>query len=474
MIRLLACFALLLAPLASAGCAVSHDGAAGEPPPDDPPPDDPPPVVDPTWLPLSLAWVTEDHGAFGSHHGDLAPSGDMALRPAAFGGRAYEAETGEPIGSSEHYVSLDSGWVHGVLGSSDGTVTAVEIGTGREVAAVPGAVRGTGPIAAIDAAGERLFAVDCTHAGAATVRIAPLSGDEAWNVDVRDECHHPTYAAAPVVLPGDGDVVVAGVGEATIDVVDLATGELRGRTLETGDPVAEPLWPAGTAIASAARSPDGATLAVVTMDGRLRLLTTDSLEVVDERPAGVFVANQDSYLPSVASPVAFHPGGEHLAHVDPEGNVSVIRLEDGRVVQSIVPPFDPPAEERTWPAHPRVPMELRFVRDGLLGSFEGGVVRWVVDGTALEPRRRAALSVSISAPGRAVVGEPIDVRTSVEGSSVMRWIELEDGRVASQGSLDPVIRTHLYEAGVHRASVVVSDGARTGRAEWTVEVSEGR
>lgn len=197
----------------------------------------------------------------------------------------------------------------------------------------------------------------------------------------------PSYDAPMSLLvdePGDAVFVITGErsdGAPSVTRVDLATGARVSLVLELGAPapalgtahVGEP----PSTLLDAALSPDGSVLVVSTRDGRLR--TYDATVLEEIRPpmrVGVQVANGDTYLPSLRSPVAFSPGGRYLAVLDEAGDIQVLDSET-RIPLVTLPTAAPAIEPGLDDLQPTREMTMRFVADGLVVVSDGGVERFI-------------------------------------------------------------------------------------------------
>lgn len=121
---------------------------------------------------------------------------------------------------------------------------------------------------------------------------------------------------------------------------------------------------------------DGAHVLVTGRDGLLRVLDAQTLEpAADASPVGVAVANEDTYLPSLRSPIALSAGDHWLASLDLEGHVVLVDRRDGHVAARLgsAAPALPPSD---WSRTEHTPIAIRFLPDGLLVASDGGVERF--------------------------------------------------------------------------------------------------
>ncbi len=182
------------------------------------------------------------------------------------------------------------------------------------------------------------------------------------------------------------DVVFVTVGRQvevapSITRIELASGTVVTETL-TLDPPAPLLGIAhvgapGTQLLDVALASDGAELYVTTRDGRLRVL--DARTLVEARPGasvGVVVANADTYLPSVRSPVASSVHDELLAMLDDSGRVVIDDAATMRRIATLSSSARPVRDiDLGVDRAPRV-MALRFVSDGIVVVTDTGIERY--------------------------------------------------------------------------------------------------
>jgi len=131
-----------------------------------------------------------------------------------------------------------------------------------------------------------------------------------------------------------------------------------------------------TRVLDLAASSDGTTLFVSGRDGLLRVLDAETLEPIGEsRSVGVAVANEDSYLPSVRSPIALSARDHWLASLDLEGRVVLTDRATGAVAATLetAAPARAPSD---WARPERTPMAIRFLPDGLVVTRDGGTRRF--------------------------------------------------------------------------------------------------
>lgn len=161
--------------------------------------------------------------------------------------------------------------------------------------------------------------------------------------------------------------------------VDPDTGAIATTTLALGAPapllgtpfVGEP----GTQLLDVALAGDGTTLYATTRDGRLHVLDATTLEALEgARTVGVVVANEDTYLPSLRSPVAATEHGTFVAEVGSDGRIEIVDARTG-AVRTTLASVAHPTDVDGHPTFPRA-MHLRFLPDGLLVVSDVGVERF--------------------------------------------------------------------------------------------------
>ena len=152
--------------------------------------------------------------------------------------------------------------------------------------------------------------------------------------------------------------------------VDPASGATVRRDVAMGDPaplhgspaVGEPT----TRLLSTWLEGDGEQLYATTRDGLMHTFDASTLdEIAPPRPVGVVVANEDTYLPSLESPVAATAHGALLAYLDTDGDVVIEDVATGEITRIV----SAAPVGRTTPR----PVFLQFVDDGLLLVDDAGV-----------------------------------------------------------------------------------------------------
>ena len=294
-------------------------------------------------------------------------------------------------------------------------------------------------------------------------------------LELEQACQTLGWDLRPMMaLTPSGDALLFAAGdEGELTRVDLNTGAWRvvqaHTEVEEGE---ETWWGYHSRILDFAVQPGGARVATVGLDQTVRQWTLPDLEPVGESfEAGVDIINQDSYLPSAASPLAWSPDGALLAHVNPEGGVTVRRVEDGAPVFTHERfPLEP--EARQWEGNTLV--HLRFTHDGggLAAAFENRVVLWAC------PEREGAeaggeVEVRLSGPERGAVGASMFFEASGPGfgADFHGFTFAVDGEAVGWQRESGQLEWQPIEPGTYTLSVEATDGLRRGEARLTVEVA---
>jgi hypothetical protein len=225
--------------------------------------------------------------------------------------------------------------------------------------------------------------------GGVWLRAVRFSGTEEARIDLRTATPDRSVSfESPfsIVVDEARDVVFVATGEQVeaapaITRVDLASEAVTTVHLEVGESapfiglahVGDP----GTQLLDVALTSDGARLLVTTRDGRLRMLDAETLAVSDEASVGVVVANQDTYLPSLRSPVATSAEDGLLAMLDEAGRVVIVDAATMSPVATLdsAAPRTTPDPEHLDDGEARA-MVLRFLDDGLIVVTDRGIERF--------------------------------------------------------------------------------------------------
>ena len=480
-LRLILVLATSLAT-AVTGCAQVH--------PSDPalPAGPPPPAATALCDDLAPAWASAlpDWTTYGRSLMQVSPSGTLLAHTSATlgGGVFVRADDGAVVRGDGALGGLDPAWRH-VVGVDDaGTITVRDSVTSavvREAAAPPapsgdGWFFGTRPIFSKD--GGAVVTLDCwdhpaTSEGVASVREIDLASGAATTVSIGNACYWSREAfmiAGPrrsVFLVGVGDNTVTRVSfednavVASGDLFDGSLAELIGAAY---------IGPPDVPVIGAALSPDGGTLAVVTRDGYLRSIDAATLEA-DGAPmkVGLAVANGNTYMPTIESPLAFSPDAKYLAFLATDGRVSVLERETGEVLVALDGPFEGEPSLGSWS---NAPMAIAFAPSAITVGFEGGLARWACPGTTTPAS--GSLDVAATGPSTARYGDFVTFSIDARGSDrpMVRWIEI-DGEQLGGGSISPDLRLYVsVPAGVHTIQAFADDGTLRGSSASTTFVVE--
>jgi hypothetical protein len=199
--------------------------------------------------------------------------------------------------------------------------------------------------------------VDLSHA----LEPAGASYESAFAIAVDD--------ARNVVFLSNGPQMAA----PRIARVDPATGAIATTSFELG--AAAPLvgmayvGAPGTQLLDVVLSPDGALLYATTRDGVLHTLDAATLDEIGmPRTVGIVVANQETYIPSLRSPVASTAHGTYVASLATDGRVEIVDAITHRVRTMLT--------SASTTMQPPRPMHLRFLSDGLLVLSDSGIERF--------------------------------------------------------------------------------------------------
>jgi hypothetical protein len=160
--------------------------------------------------------------------------------------------------------------------------------------------------------------------------------------------------------------------------VDPASGAIRSSALTVGAPA--PIVNQGYLVApgvmllDTALSGDGSLVLTTTRDGVLHTLDAATLEDVGmPRTVGVVVANPETYLPTLRSPVAATEHGTFVAEVATDGRIQIVDTVTGRATTLVSA-----STARDLDGHPVTPraIHLRFLADGLLVLSDAGIERF--------------------------------------------------------------------------------------------------
>ncbi|MEO1267409.1 MAG: hypothetical protein AAFX99_04880 [Myxococcota bacterium] len=291
-------------------------------------------------------------------------------------------------------------------------------------------------------------------------------------VDLAHDCMGHGWASRPMMaLTPGGDALLLAAGSEELVRVDLASGSWRSTVAHP--PVDEEVqfWGYSGLILDMVIHPSGDRVATVGLDGVVRQWALPGLEPVGEEfEAGVSAINQDSYLPSTESPLAWSPDGTLLAYVSPEGDVKVRRLADGEevFVQERFP-LEPEAQQ--WEGN--APVFMRFTRDGggFAVAFENRVVLWQCP-ERVTPAPGGEVEVQLTGPTQIQVGESSLFSAAAPdlGDTFHGYSFLVDGNPGGWVHASGEMEWQPTEPGTYTLTVEVTDGLRRGSVSRIVEV----
>jgi hypothetical protein len=359
---------------------------------------------------LRSVWWSEAGPFFGGGSGEvtLDPSGTHVFIDDMFRSTAVRLSDGTRSAPGTSTLELtDAAGVRVALprmttdaqGHNDyaGITDVSAIGTASPLASIPWIVppdaNGYTEVAAhADQTGDRVFLVERAIAYGHADRglwlrsMSVSTPSDEHRVDLLATLDPSTMVLGPpytiVVDEPRGIAFVTNTQQASsprITRIDPVTGQLVTTTLTVGAPAAlvgqATIGAPGTQLLDVALSADGRSLLASTRDGVVHTLDASTLEEIGAPLAvGVVVANADSYLPSVRSPVAATVHGVFVATLAADGRVRIVDTRGGAVRTTLTSTSMPRALDGS-PAIPRV-MQLRFLDDGLLVVSDGGVERY--------------------------------------------------------------------------------------------------
>lgn len=492
-----------LAVFASSVLALAGCYSTSAPPDDEPGPGVTPATEELACAPseLALAWSREDPagGIYAPARISVAPGGALFATRSYFGGTVARAGDGSLLA---HLAvgAFDGAWSRTVEVDAETNVATVrDLASGSVLATIAPTALPEGWYArsqpAISGDGSTAFVIECAEAPATSERSATLIahriGGAEQRVPLPVRCVDSWRGVTSLVSSTDGSwVVLAGIFEPgmldpdgmhppahSIVRVDLASGAVLVAT--PGDPTRVgtidgtayiPPEPAG--VLDIQLSDDAETIAVATRDGFGRRLDADTLEPIGAPFAVTLaIANHDTYMPSVESPLAISSRGSFVAHVG-EGRSLVVRDSSGTALATVALPFadlDGDGLDRGG-----APMAIRFVHDGFVVATDRGAVRYACGGTVAAIARPAGeLAVRVEGPTTVSHGERVPFIVHVDGATlpVVRFVEM--GMMQPQGALGPTIDAWVYAdplPATLEVRVHADDGLRSAMTTTTLRV----
>lgn len=383
----------VLTPFAALGCASAHPGLVSD---------------DLACAPEDLrsVWWSGEGGFFGQ--GELLVDGDGSHALVADDFRAASFGLADGVRAEASRSRLDLADVAGLrvamprlevdaLGRNDlaGATDVFAIGTEGPLASIPWVVSRaeggyTTVLARVGQTNDHVTLLERATRGAESERVflrrvrVSEPSDEQRHEITSDVSLGASWGPAPLFLVDEAREVAFLVhssedaGAVEVLRVSLSTGERRAAHITLAEPAAvlgrSLLGAPETAVLDVALSDDGATLFATTRDGRLRELDAESLEEIGApRASTLVVANPETYLPTLRSPLAISPHGAWLAQLDAEGRVAISPRAGGAAVSlTSVTSVTVTSEGARTPNA----MAVRFLPDGLLVVTDAGVERF--------------------------------------------------------------------------------------------------
>jgi hypothetical protein len=227
-------------------------------------------------------------------------------------------------------------------------------------------------------------------------------------------------------------------------------------------------------VLAAAASPDGKTLAMAGHDRVLHVLDGRSLAPrQDQIPAGVSLADWNTYLPSLESPVAISLDGTLLASSDAEQRIILRRLDTGATIAALDDPFHATTTSSSAPNASRsAPMAILIEDRAVTVAYDRGVARWGCTDTD-SPPVEPPLTIRFASIPALTSGMPSPIQVAVTGggaSPILRRI-LTDGQAASYATLADSIDFGPTKTGTLALEAKADDGIEeASSAAQTVDI----
>jgi len=419
---------------------------------------------------------------YGSPQLTIAPEGALAARsgggPLAF----YRMTDGTALGTAYGAWDevLDASWESLVVVQQGEDTAWVEVQDARTGAVLHALDALPSPDPELDwlrlmrafltPDGTRLATMTCwsrvpSDSSVARLRLHALgAGTDGPIVDLDVPCGDNLWPrAAPGALSADGrTLVLTFLEHAGVFVVDLETGTTQSfdpvGDLPDAAPVTENWGYGNAAVFSVAIRPDGGAVALSDRAGQLTRWSLPDLESLGEPwQAGLVGINQNTYGPSMESPVAWSEDGALLAHLDEDGEAVIRRADDGVVLLTLPRP-DLATEWRDDLFNPATGFRFSPDGEGILVSFEAGLELWRCPDAPPIEGTGAVETVSIVGP---TVVAPYESHSwtataKTEGQPVVFRLLLDGTPVAA--GLRSALSATLQETGPHTLQVLADDG----------------
>lgn len=418
------------------------------------------------------------------------PNAALVYSGDAFGGRFLRGSDGQAIGGDRSAVpsQLDGRWTR-VLEESQrgGSLLLRAVPTGEVLLELGPPVAEpewrTSRSAQLSASGAVVVTVDCEdrHDGAQARTVVgrrEVGGAHAELITERG-CARAGLAAPRIVADLDASLVfVVGLDGGAIARADFSSGEIDVRAGVIGEEHhhiggRDREYYGGIAV-GAALSADADGLAFAGWDGWLRLFDSSLSSTAPPIAVATLISQDDTFLPSVESPVALSPDGSVIAHLDEDGLLGLYDRTGTRLIAQLAQPFAARDDGFAAAATPSAPVALAFDQYGLLVAYEDGIARFSCDGGAASAGPGPApLEITLGdVPQRVRRGQAAHVQVEIVGAAGPVVLELvgEDIAVAT---LSQRIRFVSYSPGRLELHVRASDGQRTALSStFVVEVTD--
>lgn len=481
-----------------AGCYTSGDRAADRPAPPVAPPD-PRPAPGLACAPseLALAWSHGGEDFTDAYHPvslHVAPGGALLGERAHLRARVIRMRDGQMVAPLDD-LAIDATWSRAIAIDGDGgPITVRALASGEVVRAIDRLPLEDGwrasAITAFSIDGARALVLECGSSSSlererTTFRAIELATGAETRVELAMICADAWSDGAPRIFSLDErTALVTGLREPgpsvpdgmSVPVLGIARIDLVAGTAITATPseptLATPRGPTPhggeradrriLAIAAA-----GSEIAIAATDGMLRRLDAATLApIAAPIPVPTFIANWDTFLPSVESPVAYSEDGSLFAHLGDESAIVLRETAGGAIVATLSLPFARRPDGGTAPV-----MAIAIVEDGVIAASSHGWARWACGGTVAEIVRPAGeLAVRAAGPARVRLGEPFSFEVEVENATLPVARVVRIAGAGENGSLDPSVRGYAPSSGTQEVEIFVEDGVRTARTSASIEV----